>query len=146
MVKLFNILFLVCFCIGPISAQENRREKNARIEAMRVAYITKNLDLTVEESQLFWPIFNEYEAKRKSIQRSFNYKREIESMTDEEAEDFIVESFTKDQQMLDLKRSYFEKFKTAIPIKKIAILPRIEKRFRQELLKRMRQGREGRRN
>ncbi len=143
MKKLLSILFLFCFFIGAVNAQERRQDKNARIKAMRATYITERLNLTVEEAQLFWPIFNEYEAKRRSIQQSFNHKQDIENMSEKEAEDFINQSFAKEQQILDLKRTYFEKFKVAIPINKIAKLPKIEKNFRQELLKRMRHRREG---
>ncbi len=143
MKNLLSILFLVCFFVGAVNAQERMQDKNARIEAMRAAYITEKLALTVEESQMFWPIFNEYEAKRKNIQKSFAHKKNIETMTEAEAEVFLTQSFVKDQQILDLKRTYFERFKTVIPIKKIVQLPRIEKRFRQELLKRMRQGHQG---
>ncbi|MGK0365768.1 MAG: hypothetical protein ACI85O_002836 [Saprospiraceae bacterium] len=143
MKKLLSILILLIFFVGAATAQRNKQERNERIEAMRVAFITEKLELTVEESQLFWPIFNEYEAERKKTQRSFDRKRDIEAMTDAEAELFVSQSFVKDQQMLDLKRTYFEKFRIAIPVKKIARLSRVEKNFRQELIKRMRQGREG---
>lgn len=143
MKKLLPILFLLCCFAGTAIAQENKQERNARIEAMRVAFITEKLELTVEESQMFWPLFNEYESERKIVQKSFYRKRDIDTMTNEEAEAFVTQSFVKDQQMLDLKRTYFEKFKTAIPIKKIAQLSRAEKSFRQELIKRMRHRKEG---
>jgi len=143
MKNLLSIFFLVLFFVGTVNAQEDKKERNARIDAMRIAFITEKLELTVEESQKFWPIFNEYEAERKKIQKSFGRKRNIETMTEEEAEAFIQQSFVKDQQVLDLKRTYFNKFKSAIPIKKIALLSRVEKNFRQELLKRMRQQRQG---
>lgn len=141
MKKLLSILFLICFFTGAMNAQKNRQSRNERIEAMRVAFITEKLELTVEESQMFWPIFNEYELERKKIQKSFDHKKDIDTMTDAEAEAFVKQSFVKDQQILDLKRTYFEKFKTAISIKKIARLPKVEKSFRQELINRMRQGR-----
>ena len=143
MKNFLSLLFLIFFFAVTINAQGDRQERNAKIEAMRAAYITEKLALTVEESQMFWPIFNEYEASRKEIQKSYDRRKDIESMTDAEAEVFLTQSFVKDQEMLDLKRVYFEKFKTAISVKKIAQLPRIEKRFRQELLKRMKRGREG---
>jgi len=143
MKKLSYMVLMLCFLTTTIHAQERRQERNGRIEAMRVAFITEELKLTVEEAQSFWPIFNEYEAERKKIKKSFDYRRDIEDMTDAEADTFISQSFVRDQQMLDLKLAYYEKFKTAIPIRKIAQLSRVEKNFRQELLKRMKRGREG---
>jgi len=148
MKKLLFIVFISCLLVNVTIAQGNKQERNARIDAMRVAFMTEQLELTVEESQMFWPIFNEYEAERKKIKKSVDRKREIETMTDTEAEAFVQQSFVVEQKMLDLKRVYFEEFKTAISVKKIARLPRIEKNFRQELIKRMkhrREGREGRR-
>jgi len=143
MKRLLSLLLLLCVVMATGLAQEGKRDRNARVEAMRSAYITEQLDLTVEESQKFWPIFNEYEAERKKIKKSFSVRKDIDEMTEQEASDFVEQSLVRDQQMLDLKRTYFEKFRTAISIKKIARLPRIEKSFRQELIKRMRQNREG---
>ncbi len=53
------ILFLALFIgVGYIcSAQPQRGEK---IEAIKVAYITKELSLTSSEAEKFWPVYNEY--------------------------------------------------------------------------------------
>ena len=38
---------------------ETLEKKKEKIEAMKVAYLTNELELTVEESQAFWPVYNE---------------------------------------------------------------------------------------
>ena len=37
--------------------------KKEKMEAMRVGFITQKLDLTSEEAQKFWPVYNEFQKK-----------------------------------------------------------------------------------
>ena len=50
-------------------AQE-RREHYQRIEAIKVAFITKKLDLTTEEAQKFWPVYNNYQKELMVLMRN----------------------------------------------------------------------------
>lgn len=47
-------------------AQDTRMPSVERIEALKVAYVTKELNLSAEEAQKFWPVHNSYfeELKR----------------------------------------------------------------------------------
>jgi len=42
-----------------------------KIEAQRVAFITQELDLTPDEAKVFWPVYNEYDAKRHEFKKTF---------------------------------------------------------------------------
>ena len=42
-----------------------------KINAQKVAYITRELDLTPQEAQQFWPVYNEFETQRKAINKDF---------------------------------------------------------------------------
>ena len=56
---------------------ENSPEKDdlKKIQAMEVAYITKELNLSPEEAQKFWPVFNQYrnEVKNSLSDRSVTH-------------------------------------------------------------------------
>jgi hypothetical protein len=76
------------------NAQDGIRD---RIKAQKVAYITEQLDLTVDEAQKFWPIYNRYETTihrlRKIEMRRLKEDvemKERESITDAEAEVLIL--------------------------------------------------------
>ena len=65
-----SILAFLIFASG-ITAQENRGVKrdgkrkqrsDSRIEAKKVAYITEELDLSTEEAQRFWPLYNDFQT------------------------------------------------------------------------------------
>ena len=48
------------------------KSKNAHtIDALKVAYITKELNLTLEEAQKFWPVYNEFTSEIKKAKIEF---------------------------------------------------------------------------
>lgn len=120
----------------PNSKREQRKEK---VESLRIAYITKELDLSSEEAQVFWPVYNEYqkkmEASRSEFKKKYNKETNYDFATDKEAEEFINADIKRKAEEVDLMKTYYDKLKKAIPVKKVAKLRRAEETFRQELLK-----------
>ncbi len=137
------LLLLTGICISA-TAQPGRGNRRARVEALATAYITEKLDLTVEEAQVFWPVFNEFKDKREAIQKSFDKQQNPDDMTDAEALVYLNNAMEQEQQILDLKKEYYGKLRKVISVKKVAMLPRAEQEFRRELLKKMRERRGGR--
>lgn len=119
----------------PGSKKEHRKEK---IESLRVAYITKELALTPEEAQVFWPVYNEYqskaEASRKEFKQKYNKNTDYNFATDKEAEDFINADLKHKSEEIELMKTYYDKLKKVISVKKVAKLRKAEESFRQELL------------
>ncbi|MBX9734470.1 MAG: hypothetical protein K2X37_10450 [Chitinophagaceae bacterium] len=59
--KRIVILIFLCNVFGAtMMAQEREKPNVAMIESLKVAYITKQLNLTAEEAQKFWPVHNNY--------------------------------------------------------------------------------------
>ena len=50
---------LILWCCGVIWGQESRAE---RLKSLRIALITEALELTPEEAQAFWPVYNARDA------------------------------------------------------------------------------------
>lgn len=124
------------------------RKGQKKIEAQKVAFITNYLELTPEESAVFWPVYKQYEKDKRAIRKQ--YKRteeieEIEKMTDAELEAQMLSSFQRDQKQLDLKKEYFEKLKEVLSMRKIAKLRVAEKEFKTTILDVMRKRRKERR-
>ena len=108
-----------------------------RVRSMKIAFITDKLQLTPEQSQNFWPIYNAFEARQRKIKRESGDSRSIESLSDKEVEQLIEKRFDTEQALLDAKRTYFEELKKVISIRQIAILPKAERQFKTFLLKEM---------
>lgn len=136
------IASLVLFIPMLVWAQPGERVKE-RVEARRVAFLTERLSLTPEEAQLFWPIYNEYRDKIKAARKEAKPDKPVEQMTEAEAEAAITEHFDNEQKELDLQREMAVKLHKAIPARKIAMLQGAEKEFKLELLKEIRERRQG---
>ena len=64
MKRLIPILILLISFSGFAQRGGEIQEK---IKAQKIAFITDKLELTSEEAQQFWPIYNEFEAKVEKI-------------------------------------------------------------------------------
>jgi len=134
-------LFVALFFSAAIHGQNNEK-----VESFKIAFITQKLNLTSDEAQKFWPIFNEMQnAIRQSKQASRNEKP-VKDMTEEEAARFIKESLDAEQKEYLAKQNAYNKFKGVISNKKIAMLRQVEREFKEEMLKKMQERREMKRN
>ncbi|MCY7420528.1 MAG: hypothetical protein LH478_02165 [Chitinophagaceae bacterium] len=59
-------LFLLNINYFCYSQAENRRNN---IEAIQIAYLTRDLSLSVEEAQKFWPVYNEYRDELLAVRK-----------------------------------------------------------------------------
>jgi hypothetical protein len=128
------------FCLSlllgliPLLSQAQPRPMEERVEALRIAFFTEKLQLTPEESQNFWPLYNEYQDKEKSIRKSFRDDKSLELMSDAEAEKLIESTFDMEEKLLVLKKEYYQKMRKVLPVRKVALLSRIERQFKERLL------------
>jgi Spy/CpxP family protein refolding chaperone len=128
------------------SAQHDRdfQNKKGQIKAQKIAYISSQLNLTSEEAQKFWPVYNEYESQREAIKKEFRKEPDIhdiniDSLTDDEATKIADEQIILEQRLLDLQKKYYIKYKSVLPIKKIVLLFQAEKDFQRVLLQKIRE-------
>jgi len=144
------IALLVLFFAIPAQAQDkeevekmhkNRQEEYARIKSAKIAFITEHVDLTPEEAQKFWPVYNEMENKREELTRHlmkrFKGDKEKGEMTNEQAEKMMQSQFSQEQALLDLKKEYHIKYTEILPATKVAKLYEAENKFRQMLMERL---------
>ena len=64
----YLISFLFLLCTGAKAQQEDQLGGKAgeKLQAMEVAYLTRELNLSPEDAQKFWPVFNKYREEVKS--------------------------------------------------------------------------------
>lgn len=147
----FIFLFVLTVFVFSLHAQDKGQHKNMeqnkeRIEAQKVAFITDRLDLSVEEAEKFWPVYNNYKNSQKSKQKAWRDEHdftpeEITNMTDNEADEFAKAQMNHEQEMLDLRKGLITNMKGVISPQKILMLLEAEKDFRVELMRKMSRGR-----
>ena len=132
------ILSVVVFCcIATLTFAQRHGDKKNRMESYRIAYITEKLDLTPEEAQRFWPVYNQFRDELKKIHQDKKNQKAIADMTDSEAENAINNNFERDEKVASLKKEYVKKLKGVIAPKKIAQLQQVEQEFKKEVLERI---------
>ena len=157
----YILTLLACCLIGftsfgqeeKVSEKEHhkKREKmEAKIESKKIGYITSELDLSAEEAEQFWPIYNELSKKRKALREDGlkkDFHKSTDDITEADADAMLKKYFDHKQKDLDLTKTYFQKMETVISKKKLAKLIIVEKRFRSEVLDKVRKrmGRKGKR-
>ena len=128
-------IFLLLLSLN-ITAQHKNRE---RIKALKVSFITENLDLSEKEAQKFWPVYNNYEKQTSTIRFKEikalrkEIKENISTMTDEEASAFITKLNDAETRMLKLRMEFSKKLSNIIPAKKIILLKIAEDDFKKKM-------------
>lgn len=112
----------------------SHQERYQQIEAIKVAFITSKLNLTSEEAQKFWPIYNNYQKELMAI---LTKRREERKRTDISPSEKINLDLAYETSMLDLKKKYKKTYSKAIPPEKILLLYQAEREFREHLIKQL---------
>ncbi len=58
--KIVLLLTTILLNITLLHAQVESENRKEQVEKIVIAYITKKLDLTVDEAQQFWPVYNKF--------------------------------------------------------------------------------------
>lgn len=128
------------YLFGQNPNPENRKEQ---YEAQKVAFISKKVNFTVKEAQLFWPHYNELQQKRAELQKS---KRKIlqkimlekDEISDTELEKLSDELIQLRLKAVQAETTYHEKFKRVLPIKKVLRYYQSEEQFKTYFVRQIR--------
>ena len=129
----------------PQKQNDDRRQKEwERLQSEKIAFITAELDLTPEEAQVFWPVYNqcwkEARAANKQMREAFNEFRgkkadELSEKDLEKKVDAYVQAYQASNQVLS---DWYPKFKQVLPIRKVAKLYQAEEAFQQKMINNLR--------
>ena len=142
-----KILIITLLCPLFMLAQPPLSEKKMKqIESQKIAFLTKDLDLSPEEAQDFWPVYNQYSKEMKAFhdkrrEGPKKLNKDLSNLSDKELEkmlDNMIDGFEQIQtQEIDIKKKYHTEFKKVLSIQQVAILYRSERKFKGELLRRL---------
>ena len=126
-------LLVLCTLISTTGMTQKSNKANHRL-VKADSILTLKLELTETEQVQFLPMYHEYVNAKKENRKKFliserKGKKKIEDLSDEELDAIIQQRFAFKQADLELKKKYHEKFKTVLPMKKLAKFYHIEKRI-----------------
>lgn len=134
--RFFVYTLLLMICSIQAAGQNANRE---RLNSYKIAFFTKRLNLTPQEAERFWPVYNEYQAEKNKIQiqradlfRNFN-QNELNMNEKEMAEagDLIVNLEVKEAE---LSAAFHKRIRTILSPVKVLRLYQAENQYRIMLL------------
>jgi hypothetical protein len=118
---------------------DNAREK---IKAARIGLITQRLGLTPEQAEKFWPIYNEFAAKRQELVKEYRQAERNSPKGDPKQQEALVNLGLKlKQDELSLEKEYSSKMLNVISAQQILNLRQAERDFRKIILNQLQQRR-----
>ncbi|MGI4863393.1 MAG: hypothetical protein ACRYFZ_05675 [Janthinobacterium lividum] len=145
----FSIICFLALAASPAAVQAQGRlggrmaQPGGRLNQLdnaRIAFITARLTLTQDQAQRFWPVYNEFVAKRRELNRSARQLRQATSnpaLTDAQLRDSFNQDFGIRQQQLTLEKDYFERAQKVLSLRQLAQLYQAERDFTKEVLQRV---------
>jgi Spy/CpxP family protein refolding chaperone len=123
--------------------REKFQQKKDQVKAMKIAFITSELNLTPDEAAKFWPLFNEFEEKQKAIRQDKikNYidrSQGSEKLTEKEALNLLTQMETAEEELHQLRKKFVANLKGVLPATKILKLKKAEEEFSKKLLQQYR--------
>jgi hypothetical protein len=139
---LYIFLFLFC-CTTPLFSlgqQQNIQKRSKQIEAIKIGYITRRLALTPEESQKFWPVYDQFQEEQSQL---IKQKRQARIQNAENPDQLVDEDFYFETKMLELRKKYRQEFGKILSPEKVKALYIAEREFKEELIKQLKKRSEG---
>ncbi|MBC7654511.1 MAG: hypothetical protein H7098_08575 [Oligoflexus sp.] len=139
-----NRIYILFIAIGiffsfSTYAQGGNPKKSKQIEAIKIGYLTRRLDLSPEESERFWPVYNQYQQGLQDINRQ---KKAARAQNGDDANKLVDDDFKYEDKILDLKKKYRYEFKKILSPEKVKSLYVAERDFREELIRQLKSRRE----
>lgn len=131
----------VCFLLlmSTIATAQKRSED---LKAYKTAYLTEQLDLSPEEAEKFWPVYNSNQKEIKALKYEYHKKdlkkiKEsggIDALSDAEAKKFVENNMQYETKLIQLKKDFYKKLNHILSPKKILKLNKAEHDFGRKLL------------
>ncbi len=147
--KLKNVLIIVLALIYSSSfaqSEGKKHNKKKEIEAKKIAYITEKLNLSPDEAQKFWPIYNTYQSELRAISKERRSAIKGEDLSENEARTLINSKISSDKKRVELLEVMVNDLDDFLSMKKINQLFIAEHDFKKEVLDRFRKRHRSRKN
>jgi len=141
------IIFLLIILIYPVTKSVGQNTNLEKLNNYKIGFFTKKLNLTSEEAEKFWPVYNEYQGQRNQIQlekmklnRTFNQNestlsdKQLEEMGDKYVDCIVQESA--------LAVTFHKKLKTVLSPAKVIMYYQAENQYKVQLLNELQNARQ----
>jgi hypothetical protein len=120
-----------------------------KVRTYKIAYITEKLELTPEEAQQFWPVYNEMSAEiekyrketRRDMMKAVKEAGGVDQVSETESWKIVKKNIEIQKKMIAMEESMLNKLRKVLPNKKILKLQIAEREFKKVLFEKLRERR-----
>ncbi|HAX14306.1 MAG TPA: hypothetical protein DCX87_01735 [Leeuwenhoekiella sp.] len=135
-----NLIIIFVLCLG-LSGHAQKKDRHEQIKALRVPFLTEELNLTPAEAEKFWPIYNTYDCKMvdlRSRERALFEEKFFESgskknLTEKEANKLMAEYNDIQRSKYEIESQLMTDLTQKLPASKMVFLPEAEHKFGRKL-------------
>lgn len=121
-----KLCFIIVFCLSQQLIYGQASKGKTNLDSQKISFYTSKIELTVEESQDFWAVYNEMENEIKALKsknahgKMILINKKYLELSDYELEEILDSKLKMGKDLMDIKIKYHEKFKEILPIQKVA--------------------------
>ncbi len=142
-IRMKKKLIILLLFTGFFAHAQDREAHREKIRALKTAFITDGLNLTAQEAQQFWPVYNEFEEKRRALYRRERAEVEnIECLSEEKANSKLNEYVEIEREDYLLKKQYYNDLKKVFSARRIMQLKKVEDEFNHKMMREYRERKE----
>lgn len=106
----------------------------SQFETERKAIVAKNMELETGQSEIFWPVYNEYQAEKREVadrrvKLILEYAEKYGTLTEENAIEMLKEMQSIAEDELELQQKFVRKFEKVLPALKVFRFYQIENKL-----------------
>ena len=136
-IRYFITLVACLFCIATF-AQKKKQTSETEFRAKQQTYMSQKAGLTQEESKQFFPLYFEFQDKKKEINKeAWEIAKQGKNPDTTEAEyETIIDTFFDNQETIaKLEKEYIKKYREFLSEKKIYLVYWAERKFSRNMMK-----------
>lgn len=131
--------FLIILTTMSFSLVRGQNPNMEKLNAYKIAFFTKKMNLSSQEAEKFWPLYNEFQDKKFRIQQekvllNRNFNQNGATMTDKELTEAGDNYIALEVKGTSLSQEYHNRFKDVLPPAKIIRLYQAENQYKLQLL------------
>lgn len=135
--KTLHLIFALLFALTAIAQPSDHHEK---VKQLKVAFLSDELSLTVDEGQRFWPLFNAFEARRHElVNEQRNALRALadstRSITERDLAHALKQSKASTDALHGLTEKYAHDVTSVLGANRAAKLLLADEKFRREVMR-----------
>lgn len=135
-------VIMACTCFTALAHKKCDKGWKEKMQSEKIAFLTMELDITPEEAQSFWPVYNRVEkdkdaAFEKVIQTYKALNSAIEAGNSSDISKCLDEYLQAQEKMREEEGKAAEEYRKVLPVEKVARLYVAEEKFRRQHIRKL---------